>query len=226
MHLLVGRQTEDQARSTTLAKLDTVAASYVTKEHLGTNATINPNDLPASLRAMARQGKRGTQLADHRGRQAMWAVTPAEGKALAGQSDDTKRAAASRGLSRTIIGSSAAAIGLTPAAGLTSVSRITRRLHHTARIARRISAGDLDARVNDPRAGRPGRAQDEAAAVATALDAMAASLQGRLYSEQRFTADVSHELRTLLAGLHSAAELLPPAARPRWCAIASRLCTG
>ncbi|CAM5583547.1 histidine kinase OS=Streptomyces fumanus OX=67302 GN=GCM10018772_50930 PE=4 SV=1 [Streptomyces fumanus] len=50
----------------------------------------------------------------------------------------------------------------------------------------------------------------EVAAVAAALDSMAASLQGKLLAEQRFTADVAHELRTPLTGLHAAAELLPP----------------
>ena len=48
------------------------------------------------------------------------------------------------------------------------------------------------------------------AAVAGALDTMASTLQGKLLSEQRFTADVAHELRTPLTGLHAAAELLPP----------------
>ena len=38
---------------------------------------------------------------------------------------------------------------------------------------------------------------------------MAAALQQRLRSEQRFTADVAHELRTPLMGLVTAAELLP-----------------
>jgi signal transduction histidine kinase len=90
------------------------------------------------------------------------------------------------------------------------VTRVTRRLHATARVARRISAGDLDARVDDPRTKDPTRPQDEVAVVAVALDSMASSLQGKLLSEQRFTADVAHELRTPLTGLHAAAELLPP----------------
>jgi signal transduction histidine kinase len=90
------------------------------------------------------------------------------------------------------------------------VTRVTRRLHATARVARRISAGDLDARVHDRRAGDPRRPQDEVGAVAAALDSMAGSLQGKLLAEQRFTADVAHELRTPLTGLHAAAELLPP----------------
>ena len=45
--------------------------------------------------------------------------------------------------------------------------------------------------------------------MAGALDTMASTLQGKLLSEQRFTADVAHELRTPLTGLHAAAELLP-----------------
>ncbi len=83
-------------------------------------------------------------------------------------------------------------------------------------MAGRISAGDLDARVNDPRTAvdprtrYPAGPQDEVAAVAGALDTMASSLQSKLTSEQRFTADVAHELRTPLTGLHAAAELLPP----------------
>ncbi|MDV9173937.1 HAMP domain-containing sensor histidine kinase, partial [Streptomyces sp. W16] len=72
------------------------------------------------------------------------------------------------------------------------------------------SAGNLDARVDDPRTKDATRPQDEVAAVAAALDTMASSLQGKLLTEQRFTADVAHELRTPLTGLHAAAELLPP----------------
>ncbi|MGW1373015.1 sensor histidine kinase [Streptomyces sp. NPDC002446] len=212
VHVLVGRQTEDRARSAALDELDRAVTAYVAGEPLGRNAAVDPPDLPAPLREMAvRRQERGTELADHDGRPTMWASTPADGgKVLAVRLDYSARAAALRGLDQAIIGSSAAAIAVTLVVGLIAVSRVTRRLHRTALVARRISAGDLDARVNDPRARCPDQAQDEPAAVAAALDAMAATLQGKLHSEQRFTADVSHELRTPLAGLHAAAELLPP----------------
>ncbi|WP_044366956.1 sensor histidine kinase [Streptomyces natalensis] len=211
VHVLVDGQTQDRARHVALEELDRSTSAYVTGAPLSRDVAVDPPDLPAPLRKMTVQRhERGTQLATHRDRPVMWAATPVTGsKVLAVRLDYSEQAASLRGLDGAIIGSSAAAIGLTLAAGLISVSRITRRLHRTARVARRISTGDLDARVNDPRARRPHRAQDEAAAVATALDAMAASLQERLNSEQRFTADVSHELRTPLAGLHAAAELLP-----------------
>ncbi|MFE7513784.1 ATP-binding protein, partial [Streptomyces sp. NPDC057540] len=112
-------------------------------------------------------------------------------------------------LDRSILGSSVLAIGATLLVGVFAVTRVTRRLHLTAQVARRISAGDLDARVDDPRTKDPSRPQDEVATVSGALDTMASSLQRKLQTEQRFTADVAHELRTPLTGLSAAAELLP-----------------
>ncbi|WP_194894522.1 sensor histidine kinase [Catenulispora pinisilvae] len=79
-----------------------------------------------------------------------------------------------------------------------------RRLRRAARTAHRIAAGDLDARI-----GPRGRAGDEVHDLSRAVDSMADALQHRLRTEQRFTADVAHELRTPLAGLVAAAELLP-----------------
>ncbi|MFI6534900.1 ATP-binding protein [Nonomuraea sp. NPDC050547] len=79
-----------------------------------------------------------------------------------------------------------------------------RRLRRVAGTARRIAEGDLDARI----AG-PARRGDEIAEISTAVDSMADSLQIRLQNEQRFTADVAHELRTPLMGLVTSAELLP-----------------
>ncbi|MEV0583119.1 HAMP domain-containing sensor histidine kinase [Nonomuraea sp. NPDC050310] len=78
-----------------------------------------------------------------------------------------------------------------------------------------------DARWTEARtAGRPevvaaGRGdgsagQDEVAALGRALDGMADALQARLEAERRVTADIAHELRTPVAGLVAAAELLPP----------------
>ena len=93
--------------------------------------------------------------------------------------------------------------------GAFAVTRVTRRLHLTAQVARRISGGDLDARVNDPRTKDRSDPQDQVATVSRALDIMAASLQQKLLSGQRFTADVARELRTPLTGLTAAAELLP-----------------
>ncbi|MEV5881525.1 ATP-binding protein [Streptomyces sp. NPDC052020] len=211
VHVSVTHQTVGQARDRALQRLAEVTEDYEAGDPLRRGAGLDPPGLPGPLRKMAAGGGRGTMVAEHRGRPTMWAAGPADGgRALAVGIDYSQQARTIDGLDRAIVWSSALAIGATLLVGAFAVTRVTRRLHTTARVARRISAGDLDARVGDPRTKDPARPQDEVAAVAAALDTMAASLQGKLLAEQRFTADVAHELRTPLTGLHAAAELLPP----------------
>ncbi|MFJ6487764.1 ATP-binding protein [Streptomyces californicus] len=216
VHTAVTRQVVEQAREKTLSKLEAVTDAYEAGEPLPPGSGVDPPGLPGSLRALAAGGERGTLVADaphpRHGRPgpAMWAAGPADGRALAAWTNYGHSARTIAGLDRAIIGSSLLAIAATLLAGLFAVGRVTRRLHQSARVARRISAGDLDARVADPRTARPVRAQDEVAIVAGALDTMASTLQRKLQTEQRFTADVAHELRTPLTGLTAATELLPP----------------
>ncbi|MEZ7007185.1 ATP-binding protein [Streptomyces sp. AD55] len=211
VHVSVTDQTVGQAREAALARLVRATEAYEAGDALGPGAAVDPPGLPGELRELAASGRRGTMVAEHRGRPTVWAAAPADGgRVLAVAVDHSQGERTIDGLDRAIVWSSALAIGATLLVGAFAVTRVTRRLHATARVARRISAGDLDARVDDPRAKDPTRPQDEVASVAVALDSMAASLQGRLLAERRFTADVAHELRTPLTGLHAAAELLPP----------------
>jgi signal transduction histidine kinase len=227
VHVQVTNQTVGQARDQALQRLTQATERYEAGDSLERGAGVDPPGLPPSLRNLAVAGDRGTMVADFAGRPTMWAAGPADGgRALAVAVDYSQQARTIAGLDRAILWSSGLAIGATLLVGAFAVTRVTRRLHTTALVARRISAGDLDARVNDPRTGPRtdprtdpradprkkalARPQDEVAAVAAALDSMASSLQGKLLAEQRFTADVAHELRTPLTGLHAAAELLPP----------------
>ncbi|MGW1782136.1 ATP-binding protein [Streptomyces sp. NPDC002143] len=211
VHVSVTNQTVGQARDLALSRLTDATTAFEAGDTLERGASLDPAGLPSSLRSLAVAGERGTMVADNRGRPTMWAAGPAEGeRALAVAVDYSQSARTIEALDTAILWSSALAIGATLLVGALAVTRVTRRLHTTAQVARRITAGDLDARVDDPRAKDPGRPQDEVGAVAVALDSMASSLQGKLLSEQRFTADVAHELRTPLTGLHAAAELLPP----------------
>lgn len=230
VHVSVTNQTVGEARSRALARLTEVTTAYEAGDRLPPGAGVDLPGLPEQLRELAADGQRATMVGNDEDRHpTMWAAGPADGgRALAVKFDYSQGAHAIEALDRAIVWSSALAIGATLLVGAFAVTRVTRRLHATARVARRISAGDLDARVNDPRTvtvvepdtGRrtgvtprtrtPAHRQDEVAAVAAALDTMASSLQGKLLSEQRFTADVAHELRTPLTGLHAAAELLPP----------------
>ncbi|MFC8359525.1 ATP-binding protein [Streptomyces griseorubiginosus] len=211
VHVSVTDQTVGEARGLALSRLRDATAAYEAGDTLKWDAWVDPPDLPGSLRALAVAGDRGTMVGVHGGRPTMWAAGPVDGdRALAVEVDYSQGARTIAGLDRAILWSSGLAITATLLVGAFAVTRVTRRLDTTARVARRISAGDLDARVDDPLTKDASRPQDEVAAVAAALDTMAASLQGKLLSEQRFTADVAHELRTPLTGLHAAAELLPP----------------
>ncbi|MGV4984009.1 ATP-binding protein [Streptomyces sp. NPDC001709] len=211
VHVSVTDQTVGQARDLALSRLADATQAYEAGDTLLPNAGVDPQGLPAPLRVLAAAGERGTMVSTHQGRPTMWAAGPVVGhRALAVAVDYSQQSRTIAGLDRSILWSSGLAIGATVLVGVFAVTRVTRRLHGTARVARRISAGDLDARVDDPRTKDPSRPQDEVAAVAAALDSMASSLQSKLQSEQRFTADVAHELRTPLTGLHAAAELLPP----------------
>ncbi|MFE2418251.1 ATP-binding protein [Streptomyces hokutonensis] len=211
VHVSVTDRTVGQARQLALSRLRTATAQYEAGDSLLHGAGVDPESLPVPLRQLAADGDRGTMVGKRRGRPTMWAAGPADGgRVLAVAVDYSQGADTIAGLDRAIVWSSALAIGATLLVGAFAVTRVTRRLHGTAQVARRISAGDLDARVDDPRTKDATRPQDEVAAVAAALDTMAASLQGKLQTEQRFTADVAHELRTPLTGLHAAAELLPP----------------
>ncbi|MFJ8109899.1 ATP-binding protein [Streptomyces sp. NPDC096132] len=211
VHVSVTNQTVGQARDLALSRLEDATKAFEAGDTLGWGVGVDPPGLPPSLRTLALAGERGTMVSDYQGRPTMWAAGPADGeRALAVRVDYLQSARTIEGLDSAILWSSGLAIGATLLVGAFAVTRVTRRLHTTAQVARRISGGDLDARVDDPRTKQPGRPQDEVAAVAAALDTMAATLQGKLLSEQRFTADVAHELRTPLTGLHAAAELLPP----------------
>jgi signal transduction histidine kinase len=92
--------------------------------------------------------------------------------------------------------------------GAIVASALSRRLRRSATLARRLAAGDLEARL------RP-RGRDEIAALGRALDEMADSLGETIREldqaaerERRFSADVAHELRTPITGLLAAASLL------------------
>ncbi|WP_420080510.1 ATP-binding protein [Streptomyces sp. JL4002] len=206
VHGAMTRQTVGTAREKALLRLERTIEAYEDGARMPRGEGLDPAGLPPELRALAAAGKRGTAVGTSRGRPVMWAAGPAEhGAAIAVSVDFRGAERTIAELDRAILGSSGLAIGVTLLIGAVGVTRITRRLHVTAQVARRISAGDLDARVDDR-----SRNKDEVAAVSRALDTMASSLQGKLEAEQRFTADVAHELRTPLTGLNAAAELLPP----------------
>ncbi|MGW2027117.1 sensor histidine kinase [Streptomyces decoyicus] len=208
----VARQTVGQVRKETRANLDSALElfEYGTSRE-GLNSLLDPPGLPAELRRLARSGQRGTMVGTYRGRPVMWAAAPADGQVMAAWLPYGNTRRSLEKLDTAILGSAVLAAAVVALAGLFLAHRISRRLGITAAVARRITAGDLDARVGHGADQGPGGAagRDEVAAVAAALDSVAGSLQSRLQAEQRFTADVAHELRTPLTGILASAELLP-----------------
>ncbi|WP_275464243.1 sensor histidine kinase [Streptomyces noursei] len=212
VHNAVARQTVGQVRKETRADLDTALDlfEYGTSRE-GINSVLDPPELPSELRELVHRGRRGSMVGSYRGQPVMWAAAPADDQIMAVWSPYGNTRWSLDKFDTAILGSAVLAAAAVAAAGLFLARHISRRLATTAAVARRISAGDLDARV-DESAGqwrRDGAEQDEVAAVAAALDSMAATLQSRLQAEQRFTADVAHELRTPLTGILASAELLP-----------------
>ncbi|MEU0109876.1 HAMP domain-containing sensor histidine kinase [Streptomyces sp. NPDC006251] len=193
-----------QARSAVRTDLDRAASIYArTGEVRGTGARLDA-ELPEGLADLVRRGHRGTELVDGpRGRQ-MWAARPAGDRTLSVTADVEPTLRDLEALDASIAVAGALTSGVLLPAGAFTASRLSRRLRLAAATATRISQGELDARI-----GAPERPRDEIDEISHAVDTMAAALQSRLLTEQRFTADVAHELRTPLMGLLTAAENLP-----------------
>ncbi|MFE2156087.1 sensor histidine kinase [Streptomyces lavendulae] len=225
VHNVVARQVVGEVRKEAARDLDHALGHYeYGTAHGDVNAALDPPGLPAPLRALVARGRTGSMVGSHGGEPVMWAAGPADRSALAVWIPYGNTRERLRDIDTAILASAALAAGVVALAGLFLADRISRRLATTAAVARRISAGDLDARVDfpadagpdtgaeadpDPDVRRPRRYRDEVRDVAHALDSMAASLQQRLEAEKRFTADVAHELRTPLTGSLAAAALLP-----------------
>ncbi|MFE0136245.1 ATP-binding protein [Streptomyces sp. NPDC059037] len=194
-----------QARDAASTTLDRAAVTYArTGVVQGSGAALDARDLPAGLRRLVHKGRQGTEFTGGPGGPAMWAARPAGGRVLSVHIDMSANMRNISALDTNIVLAGLVVTAVVLPLGVLTAGRMSRRLRMAAGTARRIAAGDLDARI----AARP-RPHDEIAEISGAVDSMASALQERLRAEQRFTADVAHELRTPLMGLVTAAELLP-----------------
>ncbi|MFG2617904.1 ATP-binding protein [Streptomyces sp. NPDC048507] len=208
------RQIADAARQSATEQLVRVRQVYELTGRLDydkvgeANARIDCPGTPEPLRAAALAGRRTTYLELTGSDPAVWAARPVGGgQVLTVRHSLAAEQAELAELDGTLIASGAGVVALAAVGGALMASRLSKDMRSAAETARRISAGDLDARIGFTAA--PGN-RNEVVELASAVDTMTASLQHRLEAEQRFTADVAHELRTPLTGLHTAAELLPP----------------
>ncbi|WP_405493145.1 ATP-binding protein [Streptomyces sp. NBC_00096] len=208
------RQVADAARESAVQQLVRVRQVYELTGQLDfdkvgeADARIDCPGLPEPLRRAALSGQRTTYLDLDGPHPAVWAARPVGGdQVLSVRRSLVAEQAELADLDQQLMASGAIVVTLAAIGGAALASRLSKDLRSAAETARRISAGELDARIGP--SGVPGT-RNEVAELSSAVDTMAESLQRRLVAEQRFTADVAHELRTPLTGLHTAAELLPP----------------
>ncbi|MFJ5677591.1 sensor histidine kinase [Streptomyces sp. NPDC093097] len=194
----------EQSRIIATGTLDRAAVSYARTGLVeGTGAALDAADVPGQLRTLVGQGRRGTHYAEGPDGPAMWAARPAGRRILSVRHSLGATLGDLEAFNASILRAGLLTIVVVLPPVWLVAGQMSRRLRTAASTARRIAAGDLDARIS----AKP-RPFDEIAEISGAVDTMAASLQARLRSEQRFTADVAHELRTPLMGLVTAAELL------------------
>ncbi|MFJ7203182.1 ATP-binding protein [Streptomyces sp. NPDC098789] len=206
-------QVSDAARAGATVELFRVRQFYELTGRLDAGKTgaaageVDAPGLPPSLRDLALTGRRSTYIDMSGDHPTVWAARPIDGKhTLSVHQSLAAEQSELADLDQQLVAYGLAVVTLAAVAGALLASRLSKGLRTAAETARRITEGDLDARIGSP--GVPGT-RDEVADLSSAVDMMAASLQSRLEAEQRFTADVAHELRTPLTGLHTAAELLP-----------------
>lgn len=205
-------QVSDTARESAIAELYRVRQLYELTGHVDpadTGSSLDSAVLPSPLAADALAGNRNTYLDLSGDDPAVWAARPIGAHVLSVRLPLTAQRAEIHELDRNLVVWGALVVALAALGGAALASRLSRELRTAAATARRISGGDLDARIAT-RTGHPQESGDEVADLGAAVNTMAGSLQRRIEAEQRFTADVAHELRTPLTGLQTAAELLPP----------------
>jgi signal transduction histidine kinase len=174
------------------------------------NSKINDPALPAALKRLLREKRRGSYVETGRdGTPEIWAAVPlADGDVLSLHTAFAGRSAViMQDLDRALIIGSVSVVLGGSALGVLIGGQLSRRLRKAAAAAGRVAEGNHEVRVREAIGGV---VRDETDDLARAVDALTDALSERIEAERRVTADIAHELRTPVTGLLTAAELLPP----------------
>ncbi|MFJ9410885.1 sensor histidine kinase [Streptomyces sp. NPDC101393] len=209
VHHIADAERERSARAYQDDRLSSALQIYERDGTLALGAQPDDATLPSPLREAVFAGKSGTYISGGEDPR-VWAATGVGGGArgpdrslsvsAAFPDDDPAQVALDRALLIAGVGT----VALMAVVAWFVSQRLSRRLRLSAAAARRIAAGaapDADALASHGR--------DEVAELGRSVHHMATSLAARVEAEREFTADVAHELRTPVAGLVAAAELLP-----------------
>jgi signal transduction histidine kinase len=195
----------DRARAKAVQSAQTAQKFYDRFDVLAPGSVLAGHGVPAALREAVATRHVATFKERSGGQPVIWAGVPASRSphtVYVRQSYAADEATiADLRRTRVEVGLAAAAGGAMLGLGL--AWRLSRRLRLAAAAAEQVTAGSLSTRVN-------ARGRDEVAALGAAMDRMADSLQERIEHEQRFVANVAHDLRTPVTGLVAAASLLEP----------------
>ena len=203
VHVSMSAFTDQAARDEALAQLRVAAKALAGTGTAPDFAVLDDPGMPAELRAAAASGQRASLLSQ--APDVAWAAEPVTGgRVLAVRVSWADSRETLVALDRQLAVGVAVLVGMTGLLSFGLSRGLARRLGAAERSARQIAAGDLSVRVSEAVGGR-----DEVTELARTVDALAASMQERLASEQRVTADIAHDLRTPVTGLVAAAGLLP-----------------
>jgi signal transduction histidine kinase len=194
----------DRARDKAAQEVRTARDQEAVANSLPLGVQFDPRSVPSQLVASVRRERVATIITGSGAGERVWAGAYDPGRRrgvyLADPLADQERELTALRSTLVIGGLSATAVAAL--IGVALAARLTARLRRAAWTARRIAGGELGERVH--LAGN-----DEVASLARALDDMAESLEQRINRERRFAADTAHELRTPLAGVVAASQLLP-----------------
>ena len=173
-------------------------------EAFATSVAIGPDQVPGSLERVVGQGHAGHQ----RYRDARGELRLAVGVPVAAVDADYYELFSLAEVERTLeLLAQSLAIGVAGAAvvaatvGWAAANRLVRPLRPVADAAEQIAGGALDTRLEVP-------ADPDLRRLIEAFNRMAAALEERIERETRFAADVSHELRSPLAAVAAAVEII------------------
>ena len=173
-------------------------------ESFATSVALGPGEIPDDLQRVVGLGRAGHQ----RFRDARGDLYLVVGVPVAAVAADYYELVPFAELDSTLdLLARALAIGVAGAAvvaamvGWAAANRLVRPLRPVADAAERIAAGALDTRLEDP-------TDRDLRRLTEAFNSMAAALESRIERETRFAADVSHELRSPLAALAAAVEII------------------
>lgn len=183
-----------------LTTTDSQSLLNVDGEWFSSNVTVSPSDLPDTLLGSAEPDGSWQRFAVESST-FLGVAVPVPGGLFVETFSFTELDQTLTILAWVLAAASLAAFLLGGAIGRYAGHRLLRPLGELSYGARRITAGDLAARV-------PVDEDPDLSAISTAFNEMAEAVEDRIERERRFSGNVSHELRSPLTGILGTAELL------------------